>query len=133
MAIKDVSINKNSPQAYKTGNRVIEEKDTLIEINQSLKGITWNDSEVPTLTSQADEIIKSPQEGTEKVVRKTIQTKLSLDIIEDFLPKTNTKNGHQLDCTCIKCQPKKAYEPASPLVSISIEKDIKPLSKKRDT
>ena len=126
MAIKESPEKQTPPITYKASDRLIDEKDTLIEINQSLKGITWNDSEVPTLTSQAEEKSESVE-----VVQAAAE--FSFDIIEDFLPESNTLNGHQPNCTCIKCQPKKVYESASPLASIPIEKGIKPLSKRRNT
>ena len=120
MTTKEESAKQTRIKKQAFTDRQIDEKDTMIEINQSLKGITWDDSDVPTLTSQAAE--KSVTEDKESY---------SFDIIEDFLPETETLYGHKPDCTCIKCQPKKAFNTASPLASIPVEKGIQPLSKKR--
>lgn len=97
-----------------------KEKEIQIEINQSLKGVTWDESDIPTLTSQAQSASQSEEKSA-----------FSFDIIEDFLPEISTENGHQPNCSCIKCQPKQAYDSASPLASIPVEKGISPLNKKR--
>ena len=97
-----------------------KEKNMLIKMNQSLQGAAWDESSIPTLTSLADH----------KPITNE-QTDFSFDIIEDFIPHPNTENGHQIDCSCIKCQPKRRYNSVSPLASIPIEKNIQPLSRKR--
>ncbi len=115
MAIKERQAKLNASQK----KRLAEERNTLIEMNQSLKGITWSESKIPTLTNLADN----------KSITKE-KAELIFDLIEDFIPRANTANGHQPNCSCIKCQPKQHHRSVSPLASISIETNIQPLNKK---
>jgi len=78
----------------------------------------WDEMNVPTLTNKVVHQDKTKEE-------------FNFDIIEDFIPSFNTATGHQEECSCIKCQPKKGYQTPSALSAVALEKNIQPLNKKK--
>jgi hypothetical protein len=77
--------------------RRIKETKAMIEINQSIKGISWDETDIPTLTNMAIQ---------EDIAKKEDSAEISFELLEDFLPNNLTANGHMAKCTCIKCSPK---------------------------
>lgn len=103
--------------------RRIKETKALIEINQSIKGISWEETEVPTLTNVADKDLNQDQNSKELEMA-------SLDLIDDSVQENLRPNGHKLNCTCIKCSPKNR-EKSSPLLNrLEVESNV-PFNKKK--
>jgi hypothetical protein len=71
-----------------------QEKQVQIQVNQSLKNITWKESGIPTLTQQAEQ---------QKLKPVKLQTEYPNDFILDFDSIPTNENGHKLDCTCKTC------------------------------
>jgi hypothetical protein len=88
--------------------RRIKETKALIEINQSIKGISWEETEIPTLTNMAD---KDSQELEVS----------GLGLIDDSKPEKRKPNGHKPNCTCIKCSPKNGNKSSPILNRVEIE------------
>jgi hypothetical protein len=95
---------KNKPATRKIAlsseaiiQRRIKETKAMIEINQSIKGISWDETDIPTLTNMATQ---------EDIAQKEDSAEISFELLEDFLPNNLTANGHLANCTCIKCSPK---------------------------
>lgn len=99
-----------------------EEKQVQIQINQSLKNITWTESGIPTLTQQA---FKSESKKGE------VKTDYPKDFILDFDRIVTQKNGHKLDCTCKQCLAVPKSNETKALSSVKIEQNLEPLNKKR--
>jgi len=99
-----------------------EEKQVQIQINQSLKNITWKESGIPTLTQQA-----VPSAST----KLNTKSEYPDDFILDFDDIPTKKNGHKLDCTCKACIKIPRSEEAKSPSSLKADVYITPLNKKR--
>lgn len=94
-ALNSAHTSTLSPEAII--QRRIKETKAMIEINQSIKGISWDETDIPTLTNMV-----TPKDIAKKEEGETI----SFELLEEFLPNNLTANGHMANCTCIKCSPK---------------------------
>ncbi len=100
----------------------IKEKQMQIQVNQTLKNITWRDSGIPTLTQQA---------STSKPKKVIVTEDYPQDFILDFDDVVTKENGHKLNCTCKKCLKIPRSDEVKVISSIETEPYIQPLSKKR--
>jgi hypothetical protein len=97
----------------------IEEQKLMIDINQSFKGISWEETEIPTLTSLVNK--NAECQGQEVPI---------LEPPANFIAQKKTPNGHMANCSCIKCQPKNEGKPPPTLASVPVEKYV-PFNKKQ--
>ena len=103
----------------------IKEKQIQIQINQTLKNITWKESGIPTLTQQA---VSAKTEPSHNVENKEYYPD---DFILDFDMTATKQNGHQLDCTCKACvKAPKSYK-VKTLAAMKAEPCLHPLNKRR--
>ena len=103
----------------------IKEKQIQIQVNQTLKNITWKDSGIPTLTQQA----VSPKKESNTEVKKT--ESYPDDFILDFDKAVTKENGHQLDCTCKACVSSPKSNKVQTLAAMKAEPCLHPLNKRR--
>ncbi|GAA6134497.1 hypothetical protein NBRC116188_12860 [Oceaniserpentilla sp. 4NH20-0058] len=89
-----------------------------IKQNQELKGITWKEAGIPTLTK----LVFRP-------IKKQTINHYPDDFILDFDQEPLKANGHRLDCSCRQCIPKPKSS-VSILPLVKIEEGIAPLNKK---
>jgi hypothetical protein len=120
MTVAERDLKKRSkPTEEMLLNKRIEEKKSMIDINQSYKGITWDEDHVPTLTHQAEHSQPPGDQGP-----------LILDVLQDFIPTINTASGHKINCSCIKCKPKQEFKSPSALGTTKVIEDIVPFNSK---
>jgi hypothetical protein len=125
MTVAERDLKKRSkPTEEMLLNKRIEEKKSMIDINQSYKGITWDEDHVPTLTHQASESL-SEAEHSQPLPD---QGPLILDVLQDFIPTINTASGHKTNCSCIKCKPKQDFKSPSALGTTKVIEDIVPFN-----
>ena len=98
-----------------------QQKQIRIQQNQALKGVTWKESGIPTLTQQVD----APTKTKPKV------DSYPDDFILDFDAAPVKDNGHRMDCTCRQCLPRPKSSDATILPKVKAEEGIKPLTKNR--
>lgn len=99
-----------------------KEKEIQIQVNQTLKNITWKESGIPTLTQQA----LTPQ----REVRK--EEIYPDDFILDFDMPPTKANGHQFDCTCKTCVSAPKTNKVQILAGMKADPCLHPLNKKRN-
>jgi hypothetical protein len=99
-----------------------KEKQVQIQVNQSLKNITWKESGIPTLTQQA---------GTPKHTLQGSAGDYPNDFILDFDAVPTKDNGHRLGCTCKKCMKLPRTEEVKALAAMKAETQLHPFNKKR--
>ncbi|MFY0641486.1 MAG: hypothetical protein JXR16_10605 [Bermanella sp.] len=103
----------------------IKEKQIQIQVNQTLKNITWKESGIPTLTQQAISPKKEPNNDVEKT------ESYPDDFILDFDTTATKDNGHQLDCTCKVCVSAPKNDKVQTLAAMKAEPCLHPLNKRR--
>lgn len=97
-----------------------QQKQKRIQNNQKLKGVTWKESGIPTLTQLAQTSNKKNTESKD----------YPDDFILDFDNVPVKENGHRLECSCKQCLPKPKTGEAKVLSSVKAEEGIKPLNRR---
>ena len=98
-----------------------QQKQSLIQHNQQLKGITWKEAGIPTLTN----LVYKP------IVQKPVMETYPDDFILDFDDQPVKENGHQINCSCKQCLPKPKSDDPRVLAFAKTEEGIRPLNNKR--
>lgn len=95
-------------------------ENTKPKIKSGSRRLIEDELNIPTLTLKVESDNLNVSESLD-----------DFDIIEDFIPGYKTITGHKEGCSCISCQPLKSGNSTSPLASLPIEGDIKPLNRKK--